>query len=254
MAKLLLFQRKKDKDNEKPGDVNDHQQEQSMSSEPENEPDKDSAITLMHQLTRYLNKRVKKGKIGFIDMPVMLLIKLGTKDKLRDIKQAFESKSDTGISYHPQLLKDFLGLRRNLMAIVVTRAIKTGNKTENRKQTLQQINETLEDLSFTALHNEWDWVSFHELEFDYFFQIARLSNDSTLLFFLKRLREKYLTAALNMNRQFWEMTEAVDVYSKLLEAIEKNNEELAENILRKFFEKNDRMIMHFYEALAQNRL
>ena len=210
-----------------------------------------TVLTILRQITRYLNARLRNRNIGWKVVPAMLLLKVAARERLKEMHEVFEESGDPQLPLHPDLLSEFLDLRRNFVAAVV---YQVGSlPLQERKKLGIELEEHLEKIDYLAEQREWDWMSFHEEEYDFFKALAEASPDKTASFLVNRFKQYYLLSSMSLNRQFWDMNQASKIYRTTLSLIIAGDAEAAENEIRSFFENNDTKILKYYDALRSPR-
>jgi nicotinate-nucleotide pyrophosphorylase (carboxylating) len=208
---------------------------------------------LFRQLVSYVRDRAKERHIGWSLIPALVTLRIVAAENLRAIRAAFEDGISAERPVHPDLLGEFLELRRYFTAAIVYKAAENWKKTHGDKKSTRQLDELLEELQFLSENQSWDWVSFHEAEFEFFLQIAYLSRFTTAKFVLNRIRRDYLDSVLAYNRNFWNMETAVSVYRTVLKLIREGRPAEAEGELLQFFTQNDLAILQYYTSQVAQR-
>ncbi len=181
-------------------------------------------------------------------MPSDFLLEITKEEKLTQLQDAFEISSGTKMSADNRYFSEFLVIRRYILAYIIQLAANNINRADTK--TVNNIKEILENLKNIALYNDWDWVSFNELEYDLFMSIANLAKDSKIRFILNRSKQFYLLGVMSFNSQFWNMSDSVKLYTEVWQAIENRNADQARDIFLAFYEKNDKKIINKYEDLV----
>ncbi|HNL55659.1 MAG TPA: carboxylating nicotinate-nucleotide diphosphorylase, partial [Turneriella sp.] len=195
----------------------------------------------------------KERHIGWSLIPALVTLRIVAAENLRAIRAAFEEGISAERPVHPDLLGEFLELRRYFTAAIVYKAAENWKRQHADKKRTRQLDELLEELQFLSENQSWDWVSFHETEFEFFLQIAYLSRFTTAKFVLNRIRRDYLDSVLAYNKNFWNMETAVSVYRTVVKLIRESKPAEAEGELLQFFTQNDLAILQYYTSQVAQR-
>ncbi|MFZ5627852.1 MAG: carboxylating nicotinate-nucleotide diphosphorylase [Spirochaetota bacterium] len=212
-----------------------------------------SGTQLFRQVVTYVRDRAKERHIGWSLIPALVTLRIVASENLRAIRAAFEEGLSAERPVHPDLLGEFLELRRYFTAAIVYKAAENWKKQHADKKRTRQLDELLEELQFLSENQSWDWVSFHETEFEFFLQIAYLSRFTTAKFVLNRIRRDYLDSVLAYNKNFWNMETAVSVYRTVVKLIRESKPVEAEGELLQFFTQNDLAILQYYTSQVAQR-
>jgi nicotinate-nucleotide pyrophosphorylase (carboxylating) len=207
---------------------------------------------LFRQVVTYVRDRAKERHIGWTLIPAMVTLRIVAAENLRAIRAAFEEGISAERPVHPELLGEFLELRRYFTAAIVYKAAENWKQHTDKKKS-RQLDELLDELQFLSENQSWDWVSFHETEFEFFLQIAHVSRFTTAKFVLNRIRRDYLDSVLAYNRNFWNMETAVSVYRTVVRLIREAKPAEAEGELLQFFTQNDMAILQYYTSQVVQR-
>lgn len=212
-----------------------------------------SGTQLFRQVVTYVRDRAKERHIGWSLIPALVTLRIVAAENLRAIRAAFEEGISAERPVHPDLLGEFLELRRYFTAAIVYKAAENWKRQHADKKRTRQLDELLEELQFLSENQSWDWVSFHETEFEFFLQIAYLSRFTTAKFVLNRIRRDYLDSVLAYNKNFWNMETAVSVYRTVVKLIRESKPAEAEGELLQFFTQNDLAILQYYTSQVAQR-
>ena len=179
------------------------------------------------------------------------LKKLTSDSDLANLQEAFEQTLIGESDPSPKFMREFLKIRRYLMAAVIYKAASKGMKSSLYAQNKKSILQKLEALETIADTKDWDWVSFNELEFDFFATLAALSGEQNFVSILNEAKQTYLTSILTLNDKFWNMREAVDFYTKIWNRIESGKAVSARDILLDYYEKNDDKIIFYFKEMQK---
>ena len=174
------------------------------------------------------------------------LLNIVTDRELRKLQKAFEEAPQLELDDDQHFLSEFLTIRRYLLAAVIYRASHTKKGSKSYEQTAQRIED---NLNTVALQNNWDWVSFNELEFELFSALSVLSRDKNMAIILNKAKQVYLLSTLSLSAKFWNMQEAVRFYNEIWEYVKVHRAEVARDTFLQFFEKNDQKIIYHYRNL-----
>ncbi|MCX7633011.1 MAG: carboxylating nicotinate-nucleotide diphosphorylase, partial [Turneriella sp.] len=203
---------------------------------------------LFRQLVAYVRNRARERHLGLSLIPALVTLRIVASENLRAIRAAFEEGIFSERPVHPELLADFLEMRRHFTAAVVFKAAENWRGSFLQKKIFARLQELLDEMQFLSENRNWDWVSFHEAEFEFFLQVANLSGFNTARFVLNRIRRDYLDSVLSYNKNFWNMENAVSVYREVLQLIRNNKADAAEQRLLEFFTQNDKAILDYYKS------
>jgi nicotinate-nucleotide pyrophosphorylase (carboxylating) len=208
---------------------------------------------LFRQVVSYVRDRAKGRHIGWSLIPALITLRIVAAENLHALRAAFESGLSGEKPVHPDLLRDFLEMRRYFSAAIVYKAAENWKESYGRRKESQVLDDLLQELQDLSDNKSWDWVTFHETEFEFFLQIANLSRFTTARFVLNRIRRDYLDSVLAYNKNFWNMKTAVGVYRTLVHLIRERRPAEAEGELLQFFTQNDIAIVQYYssQVLAQ---
>mgnify|MGYP001604571108 FL=1 len=212
-----------------------------------------SGTQLFRQVVTYVRDRAKERHIGWSLIPALITLRIVAAENLRAIMAAFENGIASDKPVHPDLLSEFLEMRRYFTAAIVYKAAQNWKpQFINRKQSLR-LDDLLDEMQDLSDNNAWDWVSFHETEFEFFLEIANLSRFTTARFVLNRIRRDYLDSVLAYNKNFWNMRSAIVVYRSVAKLIRERKPAEAEGEILNFFTQNDLAILQYYasQILAQ---
>lgn len=214
---------------------------------------KQNGTQLFRQVVAYVRDRAKERHIGWSLIPALVTLRIVAAENLRAIRAAFEEGVSADRPVHPDLLGEFLELRRFFTAAIVYKAAENWKDHYAEKKRTRQLDELLDELQFLSENQSWDWVSFHETEFEFFLHIAHLSRFTTAKFVLNRIRRDYLDSVLAYNRNFWNMETAVSVYRTVVKLIREAKPVEAEGELLQFFTQNDLAILQYYTSQVAQR-
>lgn len=214
---------------------------------------KQSGTQLFRQVVAYVRDRAKERHIGWSLIPALVTLRIVAAENLRAIRAAFEEGISAETPVHPELLGEFLEMRRYFTAAIVYKAAENWKPQYANSKRSRELDELLDELQFLSDNNSWDWVSFHETEFEFFLKIAYLSRFTTAKFVLNRIRRDYLDSVLSYNRNFWNMENAVAVYRVILKLIRESKPVEAESELLQFFTQNDLAILQYYTSQIAQR-
>jgi len=203
---------------------------------------------LFRQVVNYVRDRAKERHIGWSLIPALVTLRIVATENLRAIRTAFENGISAEKPVHPDLLAEFLEMRRFFTAAIIYKAAENWKPQHMGRKQARAIDDLLDDLQFLSENNSWDWVSFHETEFEFFLQIANMSRFTTARFVLNRIRRDYLDSVLAYNKNFWNMQNAVGVYRTLLNLIREGRPAEAEGEILQFFTQNDLAIVQYYTS------
>ncbi len=203
---------------------------------------------LFRQVVNYVRDRAKERHIGWSLIPALVTLRVVATENLRAIRTAFENGISAEKPVHPDLLAEFLEMRRFFTAAIIYKAAENWKPQFAARKQTRAIDDLLDELQYLSENNSWDWVSFHETEFEFFLQIANLSRFTTARFVLNRIRRDYLDSVLAYNKNFWNMQNAVAVYRMLIRLIREGRPAEAEGEILQFFTQNDLAIVQYYTS------
>lgn len=207
-----------------------------------------SGTQLFRQVVNYVRDRAKERHIGWSLIPALVTLRIVATENLRAIRTAFENGISAERPVHPDLLAEFLEMRRFFTAAIIYKAAENWKPQFAGRKQARAIEDLLDELQYLSENNSWDWVSFHETEFEFFLQIANLSRFTTARFVLNRIRRDYLDSVLAYNKNFWNMQNAVAVYRTLTRLIREGRPAEAEGEILQFFTQNDLAIVQYYTS------
>ncbi len=207
-----------------------------------------SGTQLFRQVVSYVRDRAKERHIGWSLIPALVTLRIVATENLRAIRTAFENGISAEKPVHPDLLAEFLEMRRYFTAAIIYKAAENWKPQHAGRKQARIIDDLLDELQFLSENNSWDWVSFHETEFEFFLEIANMSRFTTARFVLNRIRRDYLDSVLAYNKNFWNMQNAVAVYRTLLKLIREGRPAEAEGEILQFFTQNDLAIVQYYTS------
>ncbi|MBX3721444.1 MAG: carboxylating nicotinate-nucleotide diphosphorylase [Turneriella sp.] len=212
-----------------------------------------SGTQLFRQVVSYVRDRAKERHIGWSLIPALITLRIVSAENLKAIRSAFEHGPSDEKPVHPDLLADFLEMRRYFTAAIIYKAAENWKNDARNRKTSARIDELLDELQDLSDNQSWDWVSFHETEFEFFLQIANTSRFTTARFVLNRIKRDYLDSVLAFNKNFWNMQSAIAVYRSLIQLIRERKAPEAEGEILQFFTQNDLAILQYYasQVLAQ---
>ncbi len=212
-----------------------------------------SGQQLFRQVVSYVRDRAKERHIGWSLIPALITLRIVSAENLKAIRSAFEHGPSDEKPVHPDLLAEFLEMRRYFTAAIIYKAAQNWKDDGRGRKTFERIDERLDELQDLSDNQSWDWVSFHETEFEFFLEIANLSRFTTARFVLNRIKRDYLDSVLAFNKNFWNMQSAISVYRTLVRLIHDKKAAEAEGEILQFFTQNDLAILQYYasQVLAQ---
>jgi nicotinate-nucleotide pyrophosphorylase (carboxylating) len=212
-----------------------------------------SGTQLFRQVVSYVRDRAKERHIGWSLIPALITLRIVSAENMKAIRSAFEYGPSTEQPVHPDLLADFLEMRRYFTAAIIYKAAQNWKGEVRSRKTAEKLEEILDELQDLNDNQSWDWVSFHETEFEFFLEIANLSRFTTARFVLNRIKRDYLDSVLAFNKNFWNMQSAITVYRSIVRLIRERKPAEAEGEILQFFTQNDLSILQYYasQVLAQ---
>ncbi|MFO1527812.1 MAG: carboxylating nicotinate-nucleotide diphosphorylase [Turneriella sp.] len=207
-----------------------------------------SGTQLFRQVVNYVRDRAKERHIGWSLIPALVTLRIVAAENLRAIRAAFENGIASDKPVHPDLLAEFLEMRRYFTAAIVYKAAQNWKDQYNRRKESANLDDMLDEMQFLSDNQSWDWVSFHETEFEFFLEIANLSRFTTARFVLNRIRRDYLDSVLAYNKNFWNMQSAIAVYRSIVRLIRDRKPAEAEGEVLQFFTQNDLAIVQYYAS------
>ncbi len=143
--------------------------------------------------------------------------------------------------------RDLLVIRRVMLHNLLLSADHILRYKSLKIKRVAEINNILEQIHDISLHSPWDWVHFHEREFDLMVQMAHLAREYRLIFFMKQIREEYLSFCLLLSEKFWNMEHASQTYRQVYDLLIQGNGSQAAQLFLNFFEKNDNRVIFYYQ-------
>jgi len=212
-----------------------------------------SGTQIFRQMVSYVRDRAKERHIGWTLIPALVTLRIMSAENLRAIRSAFENGLSSERPVHPDLFSEFLEMRRYFTAAIVYRAAENWSEERPRRKKSRTLDEILEEMQDLSDNQSWDWVSFHEDEFEFFLEIANAARYTSARFILHRIRRDYLDSVLAYNKNFWNMQSAINVYRSVVRLIRERKPAEAEGELLQFFTQNDLAILQYYasQVLAQ---
>lgn len=212
-----------------------------------------SGTQLFRQVVSYVRDRAKERHIGWSLIPALITLRIVSAENLKAIRSAFEHGPSDAKPVHPDLLADFLEMRRYFTAAIIYKAAQNWKEPRRPRKNSRDLDELLDELQDLSDNQSWDWVSFHETEFEFFLEIANNSRFTTARFVLNRIKRDYLDSVLAFNKNFWNMQTAIAVYRSLVRLIRERRAAEAEGEILQFFTQNDLAILQYYasQVLAQ---
>lgn len=212
-----------------------------------------SGAQLFRQVVSYVRDRAKERHIGWSLIPALITLRIVSTENLKALRAAFENGPSGEKPVHPDLFADFLEMRRYFTAAIIYKAAENWKDSNQRRKASQKLDDLLDELQDISDNQPWDWVSFHEAEFEFFLQIANHSRFTMARFVLGRIKRDYLDSVLAFNKNFWNMQSAITVYRSLVKLIRERKAAEAEAEILGFFTQNDLAILQYYssQVLAQ---
>lgn len=212
-----------------------------------------SGTQLFRQVVSYVRDRAKERHIGWSLIPALITLRIVSAENMKAIRSAFEHGPSAEKPVHPDLLAEFLEMRRYFTAAIIYKAAENWKSNVKRRRNSRDLDELLDELQDLSDNQSWDWVSFHETEFEFFLEIANISRFTTARFVLNRIKRDYLDSVLAFNKNFWNMESAIGVYRTLVRLIRERKSAEAEGEILQFFTQNDLAILQYYasQVLAQ---
>lgn len=207
-----------------------------------------SGTQLFRQVVAYVRDRAKERHIGWSLIPALITLRIVATENLRAIRAAFENGIASEKPVHPDLLSEFLEMRRYFTAAIIYKAAENWKPQFAQRKQSARLDDLLEEMQFLSDTQSWDWVSFHETEFEFFLEIANLSRFTTARFVLNRIRRDYLDSVLAYNKNFWNMQTAIAVYRTVVKLIRERKPAEAEGEILHFFTQNDLAILQYYAS------
>ncbi|HNN01457.1 MAG TPA: hypothetical protein PKG67_13425, partial [Turneriella sp.] len=103
-----------------------------------------SGTQLFRQVVTYVRDRAKERHIGWSLIPALVTLRIVAAENLRAIRAAFEEGISAERPVHPDLLGEFLELRRYFTAAIVYKAAENWKRQHADKKRTRQLDELLE--------------------------------------------------------------------------------------------------------------
>ena len=210
-------------------------------------------LDIFRQLVIYVRDKAKERHLGWSLIPALITMRFLAKENMRAIRSVFDGGMSGDQSASPDLLRDFLELRRYFTATLIHKASENWKISELNSKGSKIVDEILDEMQFLSDNHSWDWVSFHESEFELFLQLATNARFASAKFILNRIKRDYLDSVLGYDHNFWNMQNAIRVYRLVVRLIREKQSDHAEHEFLQFFSQNDEAIIQYYTSQISKR-
>jgi DNA-binding FadR family transcriptional regulator len=209
------------------------------------------STSLLLRLTQNALEKVEQdvGSAWAI-IPLSYLLDLASTAHLSKLQKFFDlsQKDRAEMAY---LISDVLKLRRSLVGGLVNICGLEVSKGSLSRQSFKKAESLLEEFNFLSEQKSWDWVSFHENEYDFFLNLSKAAKVSGYTYFLRKARKHYLNSSLALNKNYWQIPVATEIYKQIYKHILEGDGISARNDILNFYEKNDESILFQYQKEHQ---
>src|SRR6478609_6613623 len=102
-----------------------------------------SGTQLFRQVVSYVRDRAKERHIGWSLIPALITLRIVSAENLKAIRSAFENGPSTEKPVHPDLLADFLEMRRYFTAAIIYKAAENWKEQHRTRKNSRELEEIL---------------------------------------------------------------------------------------------------------------
>lgn len=209
------------------------------------------STSLLLKLTQNALEKVEQdfGSAWAI-IPLSYLLDLASSAHLSKLQKFFDL-SQTDRADMAYLVSDVLKLRRSLVGGLVNICGLEVSKGNLTRTSFDKAESLLNEFDFLSEQKSWDWVSFHENEYDFFLSLSKTAKISGYTYFLRKARKHYLNSSLALNKNYWQIPLATEIYKQAFKYILNGDGKGARDHILSFYEKNDESILFQYKKENQ---
>lgn len=223
----------------------------SKSTKETNKKDFGSTSLLLKLTQNALEKVEQDVGSAWSIIPLSYILDLASSAHLSKLQKFFDlSQSDRADMAY--LVSDVLKLRRSLVGGLVNICGLEVSKGNLTRASFSKAESLLNEFEFLSEQKSWDWVSFHENEYDFFLSLSQAAKISGYTYFLRKARKHYLNSSLALNKNYWQIPLATEIYKQAFKHILGGNGKTARDHIVSFYETNDESIIFQYKKENQS--